>query len=113
LRVVVVDKIATLLQRPLYQHIQEIPHLTGLIIAHPVTIHEKFDTSLLIGADHFRDKVEDEAIREGGPTAVAFQTWVPPIRTLQTSSVSTSNTDVKLLQTLSSTQKEEINLQHK
>lgn len=111
--VFVVDKMATLLQRPLYQHIQEIPHLTGLIIAHPVTIHEKFDTSLLIGADHFRDKVEDEAIRGGGSTSVAFQTWVPPIGTLQTSFVSTSNTDVNLLQTLSSTQKEEINLQHK
>ena len=56
---------------PFCLHIQENPHLTGLRITHPVTIQEKFDISLLIGADHYRDIVEDEVIRGGGPTAVA------------------------------------------
>ena len=49
---------------PVCLHIQENTHLTGLKIAHPVTIHKKFDISLLIGADHYRDIVEDEVIVE-------------------------------------------------
>lgn len=103
--VLVVDKIATLLQMPLCQHIQEIPHLIRLRIAHPVTIH-------LIGADHHWDAVEHEVIRRGGPTAVASKLGYLLSGPLQTSSVSTSNTVISLLQTLSSTKKKEIDLQH-
>jgi len=98
---------------PLCLHIQENPHLTGLRITHPVTIHEKFDISLLIGADHHRDIVEDEVIRGGGPTAVASKLGYLLSEPLQTSSVSTSTTVVNLLQTLSSTKKEKIDLQRK
>ncbi|KAK2556862.1 hypothetical protein P5673_021074 [Acropora cervicornis] len=92
---------------------QENPHLAGLRITHPVTIHEKFYISLLIGADHHRDIVEDEVIRGGGPTAVASKLGYLLSEPLQTSSVSTSTTVVNLLQTLSSTKKEKIDLQRK
>ena len=45
-------------------------HLTGLHLAHPVPSSEQFTISLLIGADHYWDVVEDHIIRGNGPTAV-------------------------------------------
>ena len=71
LRVLVVEKIATPLQTHLQQGGEDLPHLRGLKLAHLITSDESFDVSLLIGADHYWDLVEDHVIRGPGPTAVA------------------------------------------
>ena len=71
LHVLVVEKIATPLQNHLCRQIQDMPHLRGLKLAHPVTSDENFAISLLIGADHYWDIVEDTVIRGQGPIAVA------------------------------------------
>ena len=47
-------------------HFKELP----VNLAHPVTSDKKFEISLLIGADHYWDIVEDVVIRGNGPTAV-------------------------------------------
>ena len=46
------------------------PHLKGLHLAHPVTSTEQFNITLLIGADHYWDVVEDHIVRSNGPTAM-------------------------------------------
>ena len=45
-------------------------YLRGLKLAHPYSDDDKFDISLLIGADHYWDIVKDKTIRGNGPTAV-------------------------------------------
>ena len=50
--------------------IQKHPYLQSLKLAHPVTHNENFEISLLIGADHYWDIVEDHIIRGNGPTAM-------------------------------------------
>ena len=70
LNVLVVPKIATPLQNRYREHISKVPHLRGLKLAHPVTSNESFEISLLIGADHYWDIVEDRIIRGNGPTAM-------------------------------------------
>ena len=45
-------------------------YLLGLNLAHPVTGDTAFTISLLIGADHYQEIVENEIIRGKGPTAV-------------------------------------------
>lgn len=111
LRVFVVDKITTPLQNHLRQHIQDIPHLKGLRLAHPITSDKNFDISLLIGADHYWDIVEDTIIRGQGPTAVASKLGYLLSGPLQTPSVKPSDTVVNLLHTLSSTKNEEFDLE--
>ena len=39
-------------------------------MAHPITREENFEISLLIGADHYWDFIEDHIIRGNGPTAM-------------------------------------------
>ena len=63
LRFPVVDKIATPLKANFRHQIQDIQHLRGLKLAHPITSDDNFDISLLNGADHYRDIVEDTIIR--------------------------------------------------
>jgi hypothetical protein len=70
LRVLIVETIATPLPLQFTDNIRTIPHLRELPLAHPVTNHEKFEISLLVGADHYWDIVEDRVIRGNGPTAV-------------------------------------------
>ena len=60
LRVLVVEKIATPLQTHLQQGVEHLPHLRGRKLAHLITSDESFDVSLLIGADHYWDLVEDK-----------------------------------------------------
>jgi hypothetical protein len=71
LQVLVVEEIATPLQIPPRQHINDMSHLKNLTLAHPITAQEDFRISLHIGTDHYWDIVEDEVIRGQGPTAVA------------------------------------------
>ena len=71
LRVFVVEKITTPLQTHVQQGVEDLPHLRGLKLAHPISSAESFDVSLLIGADHYWDLVEDHVICGPGPMAVA------------------------------------------
>ena len=111
LRVLLVEKIATPLQNHLCQQIQDMPHLRGLKHAHPITSDENFAISLLIGADHYWDIVKDTVIRGQGPTAVASKLGYLLTGPLQTSFIRPSETVVNVLHTLSSTQKEEFDLE--
>ena len=111
LRVLVVEKIATPLQNHLCREIQDMPHLRGLRLAHPITSDEHFAISLLIGADHYWDIVDDTVIRGQGPTAVASKLGYLLSGPLQTSLTKPSETCVNLLHTLSSTKKEEFDLE--
>ncbi|CAB3996988.1 Hypothetical predicted protein [Paramuricea clavata] len=97
LQVLVVEEIATPLQIPPRQHINDMPHLKNLTLAHPITAQEDFRISLLIGANHYWDIVEDEVTRGQGPTAVASKLGYLLSGPLPTPS-RPSNTFVNLLQ---------------
>ena len=66
----VVPHIATPLQNSFQACVNKILHLKGLVLAHPITKEENFEISLLIGADHYWDFVENHIIRGNGPTAM-------------------------------------------
>ena len=71
IRVLIVENIASPLQLHCTDIINTIPHLRELPLAHPVvTNHENFEISLLVGADHYWNIVEDRIIRGNGPTAM-------------------------------------------
>ena len=70
IRVLIVENIASLLQLHCTDIINTKPYLRELPLAHPVTNHENFEISLLVGADHYWDIVEDRIIRGNGPTAM-------------------------------------------
>lgn len=110
LHVLVVEKIATPLQTHMHQGMGDLPHLRGLKLAHPITSDESFEVSLLIGADHYWDLIEDHVIRGHGPTAVASKIGYLLSGPLQASSSLPSTTVVNLLQTMSSTKEDELDL---
>ena len=70
--------------------IRNLPHLRDLKLAHPVTSDDQFQISLLIGADHYWDIVENDIIRGPGPTAakskIGYLLSGPDANTLLTSS---------------------------
>ena len=76
---------------------EDLTHLRRLKLAHPITSDQSFDVSLLIGADHYWDLVEDHVVRGHGPTAVASKIGYLLSGPLQTSSGVSSTTVVKLL----------------
>ena len=51
--------------------VRALPYLQGLQLAHPINIDGDFNISLLIGADHYWDIVEDHIVRGDGPTATS------------------------------------------
>ncbi|XP_052260181.1 uncharacterized protein LOC127864522 [Dreissena polymorpha] len=51
-------------------YLRSTAELRGLKLAHPVTGDTLFHISLLVGADHYWDMVEDHVVRGNGPTAV-------------------------------------------
>jgi len=67
----VVPTIATPIPYLLDTDIQQLPHLKGLPLAHPITAAEKFEIPLLAGADHYWDLVGDHIIRGAGLTAMS------------------------------------------
>ena len=69
IRVVVIPVIAVPQKNHVTTAIHDLPYLKGLKLAHPVTNDEQFTITLLIGADHYWDIVEDKIIRGSGPTA--------------------------------------------
>ena len=70
IQALIVPEIATPLQNSVRTATQNYLYLQGLKLAHPVTDNENFEISLLIGADHYWDIVEDHIIRGNGPTAM-------------------------------------------
>jgi len=52
------------------QSLTDLQYLRGLRLAHPVTMDDIFEISLLIGADFYWQIVGDETVRGEGPTAV-------------------------------------------
>lgn len=70
LDVLVVPTIAVPLKN-LNQSVDTLPYLKGLKLAHPISDHENFDITLLIGADFYWNVVQNRIIRGNGPTAVS------------------------------------------
>jgi len=70
LSVLIVPTIAAPLQLAVQAQVTQLSHLQGLTLAHPVSATREFNISLLIGADHYWDVVEDHIIRGDGPTAM-------------------------------------------
>ena len=68
--VLVVPKIATPLQNAVPLPENQYPYLHGLQLAHPVGSDNKFEITLLVGADFYWNLVQDKIIRGNGPTAV-------------------------------------------
>lgn len=66
----IVPTIAAPISTTLQHTASKLPYLKGLKLAHPVTDDQCMTISLLIGADHYWDIVEDHVIRGNGPTAV-------------------------------------------
>ena len=66
IQVLIVPKIATPIQNKVRAPIKDLPYLRKLKLAGPVTSDENFEISLLIGADHYWDFVEDHIIRGNG-----------------------------------------------
>ena len=71
LSALVVPTIAAPITNSLITDIFSLLHLKGLPLAHPVTMAEKFEISLLVGADFYWDLVGDHIIRGDGPTAMS------------------------------------------
>ena len=70
-KVLIVPKIAMPIQCNTSHLDTKYSYLRGLKLAHPVTKQDAFEISLLIGADHYWNIVEDRVVRGDGPTAVA------------------------------------------
>ena len=81
----IVPKIAAPLQNLIPDPGERYPYLRGLPLANPVQGTDKFDISLLVGADFYWQIVQDRVIRGSGPTAVEsifFQVQYHLIQTL-------------------------------
>lgn len=68
--VLVVSKLAAPVQNSIRTHLNQLPYLQGLKLAHPVTSDENFSISVLIGADHYWQFTQDHVVCGDGPTAV-------------------------------------------
>jgi len=68
--VLVVPKLAAPVRNFIRTHLNHLPYLSGLTLAHPVTSDENFRISVLIGADHYWEFIQDHVVRGDGPTAV-------------------------------------------
>ena len=68
--VLVVPKVAAPFQNAVPLSGNQYPHLYGLQLAHPVGSDNKFEITLLVGADFYWNLVQDKIIRGNGPTAV-------------------------------------------
>ena len=71
----VVAHIATRLKRQHNADINNMPHLKGLRLAHPVS-SGNFSINLLIGTDHCWDIVQDTIIRREGGPLLCNPSWV-------------------------------------
>ena len=70
LSVLIVPTIAAPVQNITHYAIDKLPYLKGLQLAIPMTVGEQFEVTLLIGADHYWQVVEDHIVRGPDPTAM-------------------------------------------
>ena len=70
LSVLIIPTIAVPVQNITYYAIDKLPYLKGFQLANPMTVGEQFEVTLLIGADHYWQVVEDHIVRGPGPTAM-------------------------------------------
>ena len=68
--VLIIPKIAAPLQNLIPDPKERYPYLCGLPLANPVQGTDKFEISLLVGADFYWHIVQDRVVRGNGPTAV-------------------------------------------
>ena len=68
--VLIVPKLAAPIRNSVRTHLDKLPYLRGLPLAHPVTSDENFHISILIGADFYWQFIQDTIVRGDGPTAV-------------------------------------------
>ena len=68
--VLVVPKLAAPIRNSVRTHLDKLPYLQGLPLAHPVTNDENFHISILIGADFYWQFIQDRIVRGDGPTGV-------------------------------------------
>ena len=67
--VLIVPSIAIPIQNSFRVALDNVPHLWGLDLAHPITSDQNFQIALLIGTDHYWSFVQDHIVRGEGPTA--------------------------------------------
>jgi hypothetical protein len=70
MKVLIVTTIAAPLQNNINFDASKLHYLQGLKLAHPVCSGDKFEISMLIGADYYWEIVQNKIIRGKGPTAV-------------------------------------------
>ena len=68
--ILVVSKLAAPVRNSTRTCLRQLPYINGLTLAHPVTSDENFHISVLTGADHYWEFVQDHIVRGDGPTAV-------------------------------------------
>ena len=68
--VLIVSKLAAPIRNSIRAHLDKLPYLQELPLAHPVTSNENFHISILIGADYYWQFIQDRIVRGDGPTAV-------------------------------------------
>ena len=99
---------------PIHNHMRYInrnmDYLKGLRLAHPVTKDDYFEISLLIGADHYWDFIEDKVIRGDGPIAMKSKLGYLLSGPLQPGRVLSSTTS-SILNVLVSNKSEEFGLE--
>lgn len=71
LQVLIVPRIAAPLSNRTHKEAVNLPYLKGLTLAYHVTTDDMFEISVLIGADHYWEIVQNTVIRGDGPTAVS------------------------------------------
>ena len=71
LSALIVPIIAAPVTNPLTTDVFCLPHFQELPLAHPVTMAQKFEISLLVGADFYWDLVGDHIIQGNAPTAMS------------------------------------------
>jgi len=80
----VIPTIASPIQNFITSNLQNLPHLQGLRLAHPVSSVEELDISLLIGVDHYWDIVGIDIVRGRGPTVMQSKFYQDHCRYNQT-----------------------------
>ncbi|CAC5376967.1 unnamed protein product [Mytilus coruscus] len=68
MEVIIVPKVAAPIHRKKRVNINSVSYLRGLQLTHQVTHDDKFNISLLVGADYYWSLVQDEIIRGKGAT---------------------------------------------
>lgn len=68
--VIIVPKLAAPIRNSVRTHLDKLPYLQGLPLAHPVTSDENFHISILIGADFYWQFIQDKIVRGEGPTTI-------------------------------------------